>query len=51
MEIRVFFIRILFKENQNLVNLLNNSIQKISVIFRTKTLISLNQKIFGQIAI
>jgi len=45
------FVKILCKDNEHLMNLLNNSIQKIPGISRTETFISLDQQIFRQIAI
>ena len=45
------FVKILCKDNQHLMSLLNNHIQKISGISRTETFISLDQQIFRQIAI
>ena len=45
------FIKILCKDNEHLMSLLNNRIQKISGISRTETFISLDQQIFRQIAI
>ena len=45
------FIKILCKDNEHLMSLLNNKIQKIPGISRTETFISLDQQIFRQIAI
>jgi Lrp/AsnC family transcriptional regulator for asnA, asnC and gidA len=45
------FVKILCKDNEHLMNLLNNNIQKIPGISRTETFISLDQQIFRQIAI
>jgi len=45
------FVKILCKDNEHLMNLLNNSIQKIPGISRTETFISLDQQISRQIAI
>lgn len=45
------FIKILCRDNEHLMSLLNNKIQKIPGISRTETFISLDQQIFRQIAI
>ena len=45
------FIKILCKDNEHLMSLLNKKIQKIPGISRTETFISLDQQIFRQIAI
>ena len=42
-------VKILCKDNEHLMNLLNNQIQKIEVISRTETFISLDQQISRQI--
>ena len=45
------FIKILCRDNEHLMSLLNNKIQKIPGISRTETFISLDQQIFRQIVI
>tara|TARA_B110000444_G_scaffold261478_1_gene314005 strand:- start:10294 stop:10764 length:471 start_codon:yes stop_codon:yes gene_type:complete len=45
------FVKILCKDNQHLMHLLTNSIQKIPGISRTETFISLEQQIFRQIGV
>ena len=45
------FIKILCRDNEHLMSLLNKKIQKIPGISRTETFISLDQQIFRQIAI
>ncbi|MGB0366202.1 MAG: Lrp/AsnC ligand binding domain-containing protein [Flavobacteriaceae bacterium] len=44
-------VKILCKDNENLMNLLNNQIQKIEGISRTETFISLDQQIARQIMV
>jgi len=44
-------VKILCKDNEHLMNLLNNQIQKIPGISRTETFISLNQQIGRQITL
>jgi len=44
-------IKILCKDNEHLMNLLNNQIQKIAGISRTETFISLDQQISRQIKV
>ena len=44
-------VKILSKNNEHLMNLLNNNIQKIPGISRTETFISLEQQISRQISI
>ena len=44
-------IKILCKDNEHLMNVLNKSIQDISGVSRTETFISLNQQIDRQIRI
>ena len=45
------FIKILCKDNEHLMNLLNKEIQSISGVSRTETFISLQQQIDRQIKI
>jgi Lrp/AsnC family transcriptional regulator for asnA, asnC and gidA len=45
------FIKILCKDNEHLMHLLNKEIQSISGVSRTETFISLNQQIDRQIKI
>ena len=45
------FIKILCKDNQHLMNILNDKIQAINGVSRTETYISLNQQISRQIKI
>ena len=45
------FIKVLCKDNEHLMSLLNSKIQKIPGISRTETFISLNQQIFRQIGV
>ena len=45
------FIKIMCKDNEHLMNLLNNKIQNIPGISRTETFISLDQQISRQIAL
>ena len=45
------FIKVLCKDNEHLMSLLNSKIQKIPGVSRTETFISLNQQIFRQIAV
>ncbi|PSG90086.1 Lrp/AsnC ligand binding domain-containing protein [Aurantibacter aestuarii] len=45
------FIKILCKDNEHLMHLLNNDIQSITGVSRTETFISLNQQIDRQIKI
>ncbi|WP_340077290.1 Lrp/AsnC ligand binding domain-containing protein [Leptobacterium sp. I13] len=45
------FIKILCKDNEHLMNLLNHKIQAIEGVSRTETFISLNQQIDRQISI
>ena len=44
-------VKILCKDNEHLMNLLNNQIQKIPGISRTETFISLDQQIGRQITL
>ena len=44
-------VKILCKDNEHLMNVLNNEIQKINGISRTETFISLNQQIARQITL
>jgi Lrp/AsnC family transcriptional regulator for asnA, asnC and gidA len=44
-------VKILCKDNEHLMNVLNNEIQKINGISRTETFISLNQQIVRQITL
>ena len=44
-------VKILCKDNEHLINLLNNQIQKIAGISRTETFISLDQQIARQIKV
>jgi len=44
-------VKILCKDNEHLMNLLNNHIQKIPGISRTETFISLDQQISRQITL
>jgi Lrp/AsnC family transcriptional regulator for asnA, asnC and gidA len=44
-------VKILCKDNEHLMNLLNNQIQKIAGISRTETFISLDQQIARQIKV
>ncbi len=44
-------VKILCKDNEHLMNLLNNQIQKIAGISRTETFISLDQQISRQIKV
>ena len=45
------FIKVLCKDNEHLMSLLNSKIQKIPGVSRTETFISLNQQIFRQIGV
>ena len=44
-------VKILCKDNEHLMNVLNNEIQKINGISRTETFVSLNQQIVRQITL